>query len=281
MKKVILGAALCSVAMTLASPASADSTSDWLSGLTAIEDLLFGWNKAADPGASLPGLTSADDGSAFLSGSTNALILGPTGVPTPNAAYIADAEKLYLFPNGYEGTTATTLALTTPETAAFDTSVARGETILINAIEAQYNAGAMGCDASGVCSDPLTIFTYSQSSAVASLAEQQLMDDKIPTDALRFVMLGANPTGVPDNLYPTDVYNIHGDLWAEPGSLSTSWQEIIVGMELHDAYLGLTPAEIASATTTVEGMTTVYEVPTLTMSQLWEALLTASSAGVS
>ena len=141
----------------------------------------------------------------------------------------------------------------------------QGETILINAIVAEYNAGDMGCDASGVCSDPLTIFTYSQSSAIASLAEQQLTDDKIPTDALRFVMLGANPTGVPDNLYPTDVYNIHGDAWAEPGSLGTTWQDIVLGMVLHEAYLGLTPAEIASATTIVEGMTTVYEMPTLTI----------------
>ena len=69
----------------------------------------------------------------------------------------------------------------------------QGETDLIDAVVADYEAGDMGCNASGVCSDPLTIFTYSQSSAVASLAEQQLADDKIPDDALRFVMLGANP----------------------------------------------------------------------------------------
>ena len=137
----------------------------------------------------------------------------------------------------------------------------------------------MGCDASGVCSDPLTIFTYSQSSAIASLAEQQLADDKIPTDALRFVMLGANPTGVPDNLYPTEVYNIHGDFWAEPGTLGTTWQDILLGMVLHDAYLGLTPAEIDSATSVVEGLTTVYDIPTLTTTELWEALISTLGAG--
>jgi PE-PPE domain-containing protein len=240
MKKVILGVALCSAAVVLAAAANADNH-------------------------------------GFLSGSTDALILGPTGIPTPDAAYISDAENLYLNPNGYAGTTASTLALTTPETTSV-TSVSQGESILINAIVADYQAGDMGCNASGVCSDPLTIFTYSQSSAVAALAEEQLAADRIPEDALRFVMLGANPTGVPDNLYPTEVYDIHGDLYAEPGTLGTSWQSLLLGAELHDAYLGLTPAEIASATHVVEGMTTIFDIPTLTTTQLWEALIAASAA---
>jgi len=241
MKKVILGAALCGAAVALAGAANADN-------------------------------------SGFLSGSTDALILGATGIPTPDAAYISDAAKLYLDPHGYAGTTATTLALTTPESDDFPSSVAQGENDLINAIVTDYHAGDMACNASGVCSDPLTIFTYSQSSAIAALAEQQLAADKIPDDALRFVMLGANPTGVPDNLYPTDVYNIHGDFYAEPGTLGTTWQDVLLGMELHEAYLGLTPAEIASATSVVEGMTTIYDIPTLSTTQLFEALLGAAGA---
>ena len=64
MKKVILGAALCTAAVALAGAANADGASD------------------------------------FLSGSTNALILGVTGIPTPDAAYISDAENLYLDPHG-------------------------------------------------------------------------------------------------------------------------------------------------------------------------------------
>jgi hypothetical protein len=243
MKKVILGAALCGAAVALAGAANADGTSD------------------------------------FLSGSTNALILGPTGIPTPDAAYIRDAENLYLDPNGYHGTAASTLALTTPETYNLVPSVTQGENDLVNAVVADYDAGDMHCTASGVCSDPLTIFTYSQSDDVASLAEQQLADDKIPSDALRFVMLGDNLTGTPDNLYPTEVYNINGDFWAEPGSLGTTFQDIVLGMELHDAYLGLTSAEIDSATTVVEGMTTSFDIPTLTGAALWDALLAASSAG--
>ena len=242
MKKVILGAALCSAAVALAGAANADGASD------------------------------------FLSGSTNALILGVTGIPTPDAAYISDAESLYLDPSGYHGTAASALALTTPETYDFGPSVTQGENDIVNAVVADYDAGDMHCAVSGVCSDPLTIFSYSQSSAVASLAEQQLEADKIPSEALRFVMLGANPTGVPDNLYPTDVYNIIGDTWALPGSGGTSLLDIEIGLLLHDTYLGLTPAEIDSATTTVDGMTTFYTIPELTIGQLIEALITAGAA---
>jgi hypothetical protein len=239
MKKVILGAALCGAAVALAGAANADSND-------------------------------------FLSGSTDALVLGPTGIPTPDAAYISDAENLYLDPNGYDGTTATTLALTTPETTSLS-SVPQGETDLINAVVADYDAGDMDCNTAGLCSDPLTIFTYSQSSAVAALAEQQLSADKIPDDALRFVMLGANPSGVPDNLYPTEVYNINDDFWAQPTS-DTTTQQIEYGMLLHDAYMGLTTGEIDAATRVVEGMTTVFDIPTLTTTQLIEALIAAVPA---
>jgi hypothetical protein len=242
MKKVILGAALCSAAVGLAGAANADN-------------------------------------SDFLSGSTDALVLGPTGIPTPDAAYISDAKNLYLDPNGYDGTPATTVALTTPETDDFNTSVTQGENDLTNAVVADYDAGDMDCNTAGVCSDPLTIFTYSQSSAIASLDEPTLEADKIPSDALRFVMLGANPTGVPDNLYPTEVYNINGDFYAQPGSDGTTLQGIENGMLDHDAYLGLTPTEIASATPVVEGMTTVNDIPALTTAELTAALLSAAPAG--
>jgi hypothetical protein len=273
-KKAILGAVLCCAAVAFAAPANADTTSDWLSSLTNVEDWLFGLIKGSDPSGS----ASAAEASHFLSGSTNALILGPTGIPTPDAAYISDVEKLYLDPSGYDGTTATTLALTTPETYDFTTSVPQGETDLVNAVVADYHAGDMACNVSGVCSDPLTIFTYSQSASVADLAEKTLASDGIPTDALRFVDLGDDPLGVPDNLYPTDVYNISGDTWALPGSGGTSLQDIEMGLLLHDTYLGLTPAEIDSAIPTVDGLTTFYTIPELTVGQLIEALISAGAA---
>jgi len=281
MKKVILGAALWCAAVAFASPVNADSasaSSDWWSSLTA--SWTTSWNTLEDwlLGLTNPGGPGGAEASGFLSGSTHALILGPTGIPTPDAAYIGIAEKLYLDPAGYDGTSATTLALTTPETYDFTTSVPQGETILENAILADYNAGDMACNASGVCSDPLTIFTYSQSASVADLAEKTLASDGIPTDALRFVDLGDDPLGVPNNLYPTEVYNIMGDTWALPGTGGTSWQDLEIGLLLHDAYLGLTPAEIDSATTTIDGLTTFYTIPELTMGQLIEALIAAGAA---
>ena len=270
MKKVIVGAALCSAAIAFASPADADSDSGfWTAAANAISDWLLGSSSAASSGASLASPTDAE----FLAGSTNALILGATGMPTPTATYISEAAQLYLDPNGYDGTNSSMVALTTPETFSFGSSLSQGETTLINAILADYQAGEMGCNTAGVCSDPLTIFTYSQSSAIAALAEHQLGADNIPTDALRFVMLGANPTGVPDNLYPTEVYNIDGDVWAQPSSIGSTWQEILLGLGLHEAYLGLTPAQINSATTIIEGMTTIHEIPTLTITGLWDAFI--------
>jgi hypothetical protein len=243
MKKVILGAALCGIAVALA------------------------------------GAANADGGNDLLSGSTNALILGVTGIPTPDAAYISDAESLYIDPNGYHGSAASALALTTPETYDFGPSVTQGEQDIVNAVVADYDAGDMACNAAGVCSDPLTVFAYSQSAADLSLAEQQLEAAKIPTEALRFVMLGANPSGVTDNLYPTDVYNIDGDFWAEPTSVGTTLQDLLTGMLVHDAYLGLTPAEIDSATTVVDGMTTFFSIPALTTTELFDALWSTASAG--
>ncbi|WIM88477.1 PE-PPE domain-containing protein [Candidatus Mycobacterium wuenschmannii] len=298
MKKTILAAALCGVAIAFSGTAKADSSNDWLSGLTAIDNwfaemaaasstnnwltALIGLENLFNPGnGSLPDPVGGGDGAEFLSGSTHALVLGATGVSTPSANYVSDALNLYLEPNGYDGNFDSALALTTPETFSFDSSVSQGEQILINTIVADYNAGDMGCNAAGICSDPLTIFTYSQSSLIASLAEQQLSADKIPDDALRFVMLGANPLGAPNDLFPTMIYDINGDTWAQPGSLGTSWQDLLTGMVLHEVYLGLTPSEIASASTVTDGMTILHELPTLTGTAFWDALIGAFGAGAS
>jgi len=223
------------------------------------------------------------DNSQFLYGSTDALVLGPTGISTPSANYISSAMNLYLDPLGYGGTTDSTLPLTTPNSWDFLQSVLQGETILVDSIIADYQAGEMGCDAAGVCSDPLTIFTYSQSALVASYAQEQLMEAGVPTDALRFVMLGANPDAVPTDLYPTEVFNIDGDAYTSP--LVESWvnllfgvtnlYDVVYGLLLHNAYFGLTADQIDSATTVVDGMATFNEIPTLDFSDLWQALTNA------
>lgn len=268
MRKAILGAALCSAAIAFASPADADSSSDfWNAAANTITDWLLGSSSAS--GASSAGIADAD----FLDGSTSALILGATGMPTPTASYMSEAASLYIFPNGYDGDAASIVGLTTPQTYDFFPSVQDGKDELVSAILGQYQAGDMGCDAAGVCSDPMTIFTYSQSAAIAALAQHDLDAAKVPEDALRFIMLGANPTGVPDNLYPTEIFNIDGDIWAQPTTIGSTWQEILLGLGLHEAYLGLTQDQISSATTVIDGLTTVHDIPTLTIPELFDAFM--------
>lgn len=250
-----------------------------------MKQLIFG---AALIGAALASAAAANAATEnanydFLYGSTDALVLGPTGISTPSANYISHGADLYLDPLGYQGDAASTEALTLPNSYDFFESVPGGQKILVDAILADYTAGDMGCDAAGVCSDPLTIFTYSQSSLVASLAQEQLDEAGVPTDALRFVMLGANPDSVPTDLYPTEIFNIDGDIftsnsyesWWDLLTGGTSWQDILFGLALHNSYLGLTADQIDSATSVTDGMTTINEIPTLTTGELWQALFSA------
>jgi hypothetical protein len=233
----------------------------------------------------------ADTGNAgFLDGSTEALILGGTGIPTPSGGYLGTVDTLYLQPNGFDGTT---IASTTLETGDQGPSVAQGETDLINQVDTMWNANDFST------TDPLTIFGYSQGAVIASLAEQQLAADGIPSDALRFVMIGdgASAEGgflntwgdtttgkdildlfgwgnlidatTPDNLYPTDVYTITGDGFAQWDNGAN-----LGGMfSTHLAYLGLTPEMINSATQATEGLTDYFTIAP--PPDLLETLLTA------
>ena len=224
----------------------------------------------------------------FLTGSTEALVLGPTGIPTPDSGYLAAADNLYLDPLGFDGTT---IALTTPETHDFGPSVTQGETDLINTVTSMYNAGDFSA------TDPLTIMGYSQSSTIESMAEQTLANDGIPSDALRFVMLGdpssaeggvLNTWGdttigketldllgwgnlindtTPNDLYPTDVYTLNGDHFADYPAMASN------ALLIHLDYLGLTEAQIQSATSTVDGLTDYFTIPD--PSNLLDALLNA------
>jgi PE-PPE domain len=230
--------------------------------------------------------------------SSDALVLVPLAYPPQADADAAD--KLYLEPNGFDGTATNFIV---PEAPNLVASVAPGVQDLVQAVESQYSAGDFSA------SDPLYIFGYSQGALEASLAEQQLANFGIPEQALHFVMIGDSasteggflntfvdslpeswqqPTtelltqlGVtppvlgattPDNLYPTDVYTLSGDGWA-------NWDNgaNLLGMFTdHLAYLGLTPAEIASGTLSTDGLTDYFTINSAgvdIISALWGALL--------
>jgi PE-PPE domain len=232
----------------------------------------------------------------FLTSGEEALVL----VPLANAAYAEAANYLYLEPNGFDGIATN---FTVPETSGLVASVTPGVQVLVQAVESQYTAGDFGPD------DPLYIFGYSQGAVEEGLAEQQLHDFGIPEDALHLVMVGDSASteggflnsfvesfpeswqqpitelltlgGVtaptlgamtPDNLYPTDVYTLTGDGWANWDSGAN-----IPGMFFdHLAYLDLSPAEIANATLTTDGLTDYFTIDSASVdiwSALWNELL--------
>lgn len=183
-------------------------------------------------------------GADFLDGSTHAIVLGPTFIPDPTTfpGYVTGAVTEYLQPLGFSAS-GTVTPLVTPESPFFGPSIAAGVDTLVHTIEADYNANEISA------ADPLTVFGYSQSAVIASLAEQELAAYQIPLQDLRFVMLGdaaadppSGPTGIldtwgatpfgqeldyllgwsnlvdvttPNHLYPTDVFTVVNDFFAD------------------------------------------------------------------
>jgi hypothetical protein len=236
--------------------------------------------------------------SDFALTSSDALVL----MPVENQEYADAADNLYLEPNGFDGA-ATNFSV--PETPNEVASVGPGVQDLVEAVESQYTAGDFGA------TDPLYIFGYSQGAVEASLAEQQLANFGIPENALHFVMIGDSASAeggflntlvdslpeslrpfatdiftllnagsalsilgatTPDNLYPTDVYTLSGDGWA-------NWDDgqNLLGMYTdHLEYLGLTPAEIESATLSTDGLTDYYTIDSADVNGLsayWNQLM--------
>jgi hypothetical protein len=187
---------------------------------------------------------------------------------------VPGAATEYLQPLGFSDS-GTVTALITPESPNFGPSIAAGVGTLVHAIEADYNAGEFSA------AHPLTVFGYSQSAVVASLAEQELAG-KIPLEDLRFVMLGdaaadppSGPTGLldtwgatsfgqaldhflgwsnlddvttPTNLYPTDVFTVVNDFFADtatPADFASdplgALWQDFVGFFEHGVYLGGLP----------------------------------------
>jgi hypothetical protein len=221
--------------------------------------------------------------------------------PIVNQEWTDAATDLYLDPQGFNGV-ATTLDI--PEVIQgqdLAQAVGIGVQDLVNAVEAQYNAGAIDA------TDPLYIFGYSQSAVDASLAEQQLAAYGIPSSDLHFVLVGDSASAdggflntfvdslpqwlqqlatqslaklgdvlgatTPDNFYPTDVYSLSGDGWA-------NWDDgaNLLGMlTTHLEYLGLTSVEVSSATLSlVDGLTDYYTINSADVdawAALWEGLM--------
>jgi hypothetical protein len=208
---------------------------------------------------SVPAHADIDDP---LLGSTTAIFLGGTGQPTPSTAYVDTAESLFLKPLGFADATsicdmmgtapcdAPLQVLTTPEVFEFGPSSLQGETDLVNAVEAAYKAGEMSC------SDPLTIFAYSQSAISASAAEQVLADHGIPQDDLHFVFIGDpnDAGGVATNIYADLVAAFGG------GTTGTTLTNDILSAIKEDQFApggslaGLTPNDLYPTTVyTIDG----------------------------
>ena len=186
--------------------------------------------------------------------------------------------------------------LTTPELIQQGPSSLTAAEDVTLAVENEFNAnpGAFSAE------DPLTIFGYSQSATAESLAMTQLHDYGIPLDDLHFVFIGdpsLEGTGVwpnlvpdmdsifgstltdklltdlgfdgvlgnltPTDLYPTTIYTLNTDGVAdfqqdfESGGLLSTISHLFIQ---HVEYLGLTPAELANATTSTNGELTLIDI---------------------
>jgi PE-PPE domain len=233
-------------------------------------------------------------------------------IPVENQEFADAAANLYLQHSGFDiGPNYDNVStLDMPEVVqggTLDDAVNQGEAQLVQAIEADYNAGTISAE------NPLYVFGYSQSDVVMGMAEQQLHADGVPQGALDFVMVGDSasaeggflnsyidsfPTWLqpyvtqafdefgagevlgqvtPDNLYPTQVYSLSGDGWAiyDNGAHNAGMYSD------HLEYLGLTPTEIASAGAPItDDMTqyfTIQDSMVNSLEALWTQLQIADS----
>jgi hypothetical protein len=225
------------------------------------------------------------------------LIMGGTGNPVPNAAYLNSVYNAYIAPR-IAPETAIPTGLTTPEqgwpltglnSLTFDTSIARGVENLQQAIAAQPTG------------TQTVVFGFSQSATVVTnylngIANGSIANPPNPAD-LRFVLAGNpnNPNGglyerfaglyipgfnqtfggaTPDLAYPTDIYTIQYDGFAHfPRyplnllSVANSVAGLYYGhLSPTPAYTSITPEQVATAIVAPvspgsTGNTTYYMIP--------------------
>ncbi len=184
--------------------------------------------------------------------------------------------------------------LTTPELIQQGPSSLTAASDIVLAVENEFNSdpGAFSPE------HPLTIFGYSQSATAESIAMTRL-EAHIPSNDLHFVFIGdpSLPGGIwpnlvsdldtifgssltntlltdagldgvlgdltPDNLYPATIYTLDGDGVADfqqdfnaGGLLDPLWNLFTTHVE----YLGLTPTEVADATTSTDNLITNIDI---------------------
>ena len=186
--------------------------------------------------------------------------------------------------------------LTTPELFQQGPGSLTDASDVVLAVENEFNAdpGAFSAE------HPLTIFGYSQSATAESIAMSRLEADGIPSDDLHFVFigdpsapvtgewldmqsildstLGASTTNylinlfqmssvlgivTPDDLYPTTIYSFDLDPIANfPQAVQSDGvtAALLNVFGTHVEYLGLTPSQIADATTATEGDLTFVNI---------------------
>ncbi len=224
-----------------------------------------------------------------LARSAEELYLNPLGF---NGGSI-DSTVCYM--DGTDPCTAPLQVLTTPELIQQGPSSLTAASAIVLAVQNQFDANPGAFDAE----HPLTIFGYSQSATAESIAMTRLAEAGIPLDSLHFVFIGdpSAPDGIwqhieaamnttlgpeltewllktfdmtevlgsstPNDLYAATIYGLPGDpvsnftdVYAEQGL----WGALLNILWPHVWYLGLTPEQVADATTTVDGALTYIDI---------------------
>lgn len=213
-------------------------------------------------------------------------VLGGSGTPVPSPDFVTSVVSKYLPPL----TPGLIQALAMPAGEYPDTgikdlpqniSIARGVTILNNAIQQQLATGGT-----------VNVLAYSQGANIASLEMQLLDPSGTPSQLpIKFVLLGnsMNPNGgwdarfpglslptlgfstlgpTPSNDFPTTVYTLEYDGWADfpqyPIDIFADLNAVAGMVTVHTDYASLTPAQLGSAVqlpTQGPTTTTYYMIP--------------------
>ncbi|MGV0734665.1 PE-PPE domain-containing protein [Mycolicibacter sinensis] len=209
-----------------------------VAGITA--GLIAGVPAASPPAGAHPAAVSLTGNGTEL-GDGIAFLMGGTGMPQPSDRYLEAADNLYLQPHGFGGEL---VSLWTPENVS-STSQAVGGQILYNAVMEQISSGDVDAD------HPVVVFGYSQSAAISVGLMERLAEEGVSNDLVRFVLIGSPGTsGVPTDLYHTDVYNYEYDpvafrpTYFNPLADLNSILGFIYG---HSVLLSATPEQVESA----------------------------------